>query len=633
MMGTRYTPKELSEAFPPDTVKVKKFTEKTIGTKSRTEGEPPIVGLLHALGMTVAPAKELSDGMGFRSTCPWASSHTDAVNDESGFLTTWPDGSPRHYLCRHSHCANRTLDDVLALARERNLDVPKFSNRPKRPTILVCPPEVQVAEAARQALATVPGVYVRRGRLVHVHHNTGENGKGTIPVGSVGIRDAAAAWIRERLSESADFERAHKTKSGVVQVPSLVPDWVGAMILEAPGLGFPELRAVVTTPVFLADGTIHSTPGKLHDGVLYLGPSEHPLVPEHPSECDASAAWWRLQAVVADFPWATNPSPEAHRAAWLASLLTLVGRYSFEGPTPFVLIEANSQASGKGLVSQLTAIIGTGGGAPVMSCPREEVELKKSILPVLMDATRVQVLDEIHAGFGGRAWNALITATSYRDRLLGASSLVELPNDTVWFCTGNNAALAPDTTRRCLPIRLEPMVEHPEDRTGFKIPDLLGHVRRNQAMLLRDALTILRAFHTAGRPASGLKPWGSFEGWSALIRDAVYWCAKVDPDCRQALASAGDLGRIVHEDLLEELHTAFGPNLFTTSAVLEVAARTPSLHNALEAACPTKDGKLKAVSIGKRFASFRRRPASGKILDQAPTADRKGGALWCVRAL
>ena len=632
MSGPRHTPSQIAAAFPPDTA-TKKAAKKAPGTKPSPQGEPPIVGILRTLGMTVAPAKDLGDGTGFRMTCPWSSDHTDAVDDQSGFLTLWPDGEPRHWNCRHSHCAHRTLDDVLALARERGLAPPAQAKRSVRPTILNASPEYLVADAAREALAAVPGVYARRGRLVHVHRHAGQDGKRTIPSGAVGIREAGTAWIREQTSKAANFERAVKTLAGISRVPCNVPEYLPGMIQEAPGPGFPELRAVVTVPVMLSDGTIHAEPETLKDGILYLGPPASHPVPEHPTEKDAEAAWGRFQVIVSDFPFATNPNPDAHRAACLASQLTIVGRYAFPGPAPFVLMEANSQASGKGLLSQVVCTIATGQGAPVMSCPREEVELKKGILPVLMDGTRAQVLDEVHPGFGGRAWNALVTASSYRDRLLGASSLVELPNDCVWICTGNNVGLAPDTTRRCLPIRLEPMEEHPEDRTGFQIPDLLSYVRAHQAELLCDALTILRAFHLAGRPASGLKPWGSFEGWSALIRDAVFWCTKVDPDCRQALASVADMGRLIHADLIAELHDAFGSNPFTTGSVIEKATIRPSLHNALEAACPSKDGRLKAVSIGKRFASFRRRPVSGLILDQAPTDDRRGGALWVVRTL
>ena len=139
--------------------------------------------------------------------------------------------------------------------------------RPERPTILICPPESLVAEAAREALAVVPGVYGRRGRLVHVHAQTDQDKKRIMPSGSVGIRDAGPAWIRERLSEAADFERDNKLHDGNRRA-SMVPEWLGRMILEAPGVGFPELRAVVTMPVMLSDGSIHDEPATLRDGVL-----------------------------------------------------------------------------------------------------------------------------------------------------------------------------------------------------------------------------------------------------------------------------------------------------------------------------------------------------------------------------
>ena len=394
MSGPRHTPTQIAAAFPPDTP-TKKAAKKATGTKPSPQGEPPIVGILRTLGMTVAPAKDLGDGTGFRMTCPWSSDHTDAVDDQSGFLTLWPDGEPRHWNCRHSHCAHRTIGDVLALARERGHALPAQAKRSDRPTILICPPETLVAEAAREALAAVPGVYARRGRLVHVHRHAGQDGKRTIPSGAVGIRDAGTAWTREQLSKAANFERTTTTKAGFSRVASMTPEWLPSMVLEAPGPGFPELRAVVTVPVMLSDGSIHAEPETLKDGVLYLGPPASHPVPDHPTESDAEAAWGRFQVILSDFPFATNPNADAHRAACLASLFTMAGRYAFDGPAPFVLIEANSQASGKGLLSQVLCTIATGQGAPVMSCPREEVELKKGILPVLMDGTRAQVLDEL----------------------------------------------------------------------------------------------------------------------------------------------------------------------------------------------------------------------------------------------
>jgi putative DNA primase/helicase len=80
-----------------------------------------------------------------------------------------------------------------------------------------------------------------------------------------------------------------------------------------------------------------------------------------------------------------------------------------------------------------------------------------------------------------------------------------------------------DARRRVVPCRLETAEEKPEERTGFKYPDLLGHVRRHRGGFVAAGLTILRAYVVAGRPARELSPFGSFEAWSGLIRSAVHW--------------------------------------------------------------------------------------------------------------
>lgn len=234
--GPRHTPEEIAASFPPAPRRVP--IQKSQRSRRSNESSP-ILGIFGALGITVSPAKDLGDGVGFRTGCPFGDRHTDGPDPDSGFLTLWPDGRPRHWKCRHEHCSNTTLEDILTLARARGIETQPARSPRDRPTIVVLPPEVEVAEAGRKALSAVPGVYARRGRLVHVHRHSGEKGKRTIPAGSVGIRDAAPAWIRERLSEAANFERQVKVAGGMTRVPSLVPDWVGAMILEAPGQYFP----------------------------------------------------------------------------------------------------------------------------------------------------------------------------------------------------------------------------------------------------------------------------------------------------------------------------------------------------------------------------------------------------------
>src|SRR5262249_22615028 len=74
--------------------------------------------------------------------------------------------------------------------------------------------------------------------------------------------------------------------------------------------------------------------------------------------------------------------------------------------------------------------------------------------------------------------------------------------------------------RRVCPIRLESPLERPEERGGFRHPNLRAWVEANRPRLLAAALTILRGYCAAGRPDQHLTPWGSFTGWSGLVPGA-----------------------------------------------------------------------------------------------------------------
>jgi hypothetical protein len=54
-------------------------------------------------------------------------------------------------------------------------------------------------------------------------------------------------------------------------------------------------------------------------------------------------------------------------------------------------------------------------------------------------------------------------------------------------------------------------------------------VRAQRGALLSAALTILRAFVVAGKPTATLRDWGSYEGWSAVVRAAVCFAGLPDP--------------------------------------------------------------------------------------------------------
>jgi putative DNA primase/helicase len=51
----------------------------------------------------------------------------------------------------------------------------------------------------------------------------------------------------------------------------------------------------------------------------------------------------------------------------------------------------------------------------------------------------------------------------------------------------------------------------------------------SRAQLVAAGLTVLRGYSAAGRPDMRLPPWGSFEGWSKLVRGALVWAGEADP--------------------------------------------------------------------------------------------------------
>jgi hypothetical protein len=215
-----------------------------------------------------------------------------------------------------------------------------------------------------------------------------------------------------------------------------------------------------------------------------------------------------------------------------------------------------------------------------------------------------------------------------------------LPLLATWFATGNNVLVGADTARRIIHIRLDVLEEKPEERSDFKNPDLHGWVRQNRPQLLVDALTVLASYIRAGKPDQHLTPYGSFEGWSGLVRSAVVWCGLPDPcKTRERLAEISDTTADVLGQLIAAIAQYDPHDLgFTVS---EVVARLyqkdyPPLNDdavamraALEALAGSPPGKAPSPrTIGNRLRGFRRRVVKGSYLDIDQSRQNSAGAVW-----
>jgi hypothetical protein len=378
-----------------------------------------------------------------------------------------------------------------------------------------------------------------------------------------------------------------------------------------------------------------TVPGYDANTGLYLAGGRRLSLPVRPTLASAQAGVGLLLEVVQDFPFAND----AHKSAWLAALLTPLARFAFEGPAPLFLVDANVRASGKGLLLDCISTITTGKRFTIATYTDDQDELRKRITSLGIAGERLVLFDNLEGRFGNAVLDAALTATSWEDRLLGVNRIVRAPLLMTWFATGNNVAVHADTARRICHVRLDSPHEHPELRRDFKYPQLLQHVAVRQDALLGAALTILRAYCVAGRPRQELATWGSYLGWSDLVRAALVWCALPDPATtrlqlqERSDVTAESMGVLLAnwEHLDPDRHGLTASEVIDTiKKYVDKKAAEPAPDHILELkdAIEALVGRLDSRALGYKLRSYRRRNFQGKYLDVPSTSKR--AARWAV---
>jgi hypothetical protein len=152
-------------------------------------------------------------------------------------------------------------------------------------------------------------------------------------------------------------------------------------------------------------------------------------------------------------------------------------------------------------------------------------------------------------------------------------------------------------------------------------------------------LTILRAFCAAGRPDQKLKPWGSFDGWSNLIRNAVVWSGLPDPgEGRKELRSKSDHEAGALGGLYAGIEYLDGNKTgVTSSKILELiespqhrdTSQVEALREAILTLCPAKGKDLPSPrSLGMKLHHVENRVVGGRSLR---SHDRDHVKVWSIK--
>lgn len=534
--------------------------------------------------------------------CPWNPEHTN----RAAYIVQLPNGAIAAG-CQHNGCVGKDWHDLRTLCepepqpsygeQHRNghtaagtathsivapddvldHDDERAAAGPALPAIVVTGRELrdkttQALDALRAANARIPTLFERAGQLCRVQLD--ESGRPRIEL-------LDADRMRSRLARVADW-LAFDRRTGEHKHVSPSAD-VAADLLVVGTWGLAPLTGISELPPLRADGSIGAAAGYDPDTSLYYAPAAGftpPRIPLEPAPAEVRAATAALLDVIADFPFVD----QASRAAAVAAIITPILRPTIAGNVPIFLFDKPKAGTGASLLADVVAMITSGRPAAMQAIADDEVEFDKRILASLADGSPLLVFDNADAPLQSGALSRLVTAATYRGRILGHSRMVEYPQRATVLVTGNNIKLRGDIARRSIWCRLDARLARPWERAGWRHPQLLAWVREHRAGLVAAALTLARAWIIAGRPDGSVKPLGSFEAWTRTL-GGILAGAGIDgflANLRELYEQA-DAGATQWAAFLGALADQYGADSFSSAAV---AALVQAADSPLRSALP-----------------------------------------------
>ena len=504
------------------------------------------------------------------------------------------------------------------------------SGRPEAPEIQINNRHLRdVTADTLDALRTAndpPEIFVRAGALVRVR----EDEHGTPQIQNMDLNH-----VRGRADRCADFVRITKQGDGGLKTKVNPPEIVIKDLMALPSWPFPALEAVVESPILRPDGSLFATPGYDAKTRLYYRPVpgfRRPDIPSEPNKGEVRAALELVNEAIGEFPYADRASA----ANTLGLLVTLLIRQAIPGPVPLALIDAPQAGTGKTLLAEIVAMIGTGRAGEMLGAPRDDEEWRKQITSKLSAGGTMVVVDNVENALYAPSLARALTSRTWTDRVLGRSEMVTVSQRATWIATGNNISLRGDLPRRCYWIRLDAKDSRPWKREQFKHPNLTSWVENGRGELVGAVLIIARGWYAAGKPkAEGVPRLGSFEAWAEIVGGILAF-AGIEGFLAnlEELYSKADEGNAEWEAFLQEWWRQRGEDKITVKDLANLIEDEKPLQDALpgdlseardkgEGSFTRRLGKAIAKRAGTRYGE------DGLHITEAGSV--RAGKLWSVR--
>jgi putative DNA primase/helicase len=331
------------------------------------------------------------------------------------------------------------------------------------------------------------------------------------------FRELTLSVIRHEMARSAVWWGMRGSKAEKARKVVVPPDVICQDVLATPAPPLPTVTRVTECPTFGPDWSVRTTAGYHASGRTYCAiPPEITMRPvsDRPTATEVrQAKAFILEDVLGDFPF-VGPADLANAIGLF--LLPFV-RDAITGPTPLHMVESPTVGTGKGLIVDALLRASCGRSVAAIAQCREGDEWRKRITSMLRGGFPAIQIDNVTRALDSGELAMALTVPYWTDRLLGSSQTVSYPVRCVWVATANNPVLSTEMARRSIRIRMDPKVDKPWEREGFRHAELLGWIDDHRGALIWGALTLVQAWIANGKEKFSGRALGSFEQWTRII--------------------------------------------------------------------------------------------------------------------
>ena len=482
-------------------------------------------------------------------------------------------------------------------------------------------------------------IYQRGGMLVRVINEGGEERKGIsrdkLSPRIVPFDDLSLA---ELVTRHIEVQRRNRKTGEFARIDC--PRAIAQTLLARKEWEFPHLEAVVEHPIMLTTGEV-LWESQYHEdsGLLLSVPLFTFISPENdPGREAAMESLEGLRGLLDGFPFVDDTD----LSVALAFILTAFVRPVL--PTsPAFGVDAHAPGSGKSTLIRVASRIATGREPAFITFGEDPTELRKLLFAALLEGDQQIAIDNVDVPVSGSELAVILTSPMYRGRVLGQSTNASVPTKAVISFNGNNLTIVGDLTRRVLVCRLDPMCERPAERE-FDF-DPIEEIAQARSEFVLQALTIMQAYVLNGERVS-IRPFGSFEEWSRLVREPLIWLGLPDPVDSIRVLEQFDPERTQLRSMIEAVKAAQGLKPFKASDLIAMATAKHQrqhqlmgepavegeaqemLKEALILVCE-RNGELNVKALGKWLLRMKGRIQSGFRFVQR---QQSTVSIWCLDA-